>query len=219
MLELEEMTLTQLKALAKEHNIKNISKLKKDELITVLKQLTSSSEIFYDNEKQRDDDNDLDEKESVERHYDENGEPIVDYKLTNEGDEIVEGILDILPDGYGFLRGDNYLSSDKDVYISMVQIRRFRLDTGDIIKGISRFREGEKFPSLIFVGEVNGEHPEKAMKRKRFDELTPIYPNERLKLETTSNEYATRIIDLMCPIGKGQRGMIVAPPKLVRLHY
>ena len=96
----------------------------------------------------------------------------------------------------------------------MVQIRRFRLDTGDIIKGISRFREGEKFPSLIFVGEVNGEHPEKAMKRKRFDELTPIYPNERLKLETTSNEYATRIIDLMCPIGKGQRGMIVAPPKV-----
>ena len=134
--------------------------------------------------------------------------------LTNEGDEIVEGILDILPDGYGFLRGENFLSSEKDVYISMVQIRRFRLDTGDIVKGISRFREGEKFPSLIFVGEVNGEHPEKAMKRKRFDELTPIYPNERLKLETTSNEYATRIIDLMCPIGKGQRGMIVAPPKV-----
>ena len=114
------------------------------------------------------------------QHYDINGEPIVDYKLTTDGDEIVEGILDILPDGYGFLRGENYLSSDKDVYVSMVQVRRFRLDTGDVIKGISRYREGEKFPSLIFVGEVNGEHPEKAMKRKRFDELTPIYPNERL---------------------------------------
>ena len=87
-------------------------------------------------------------------------------KLTTEGDEIVEGILDILPDGYGFLRGDNYLSSPKDVYISMVQIRRFKLDTGDIIKGISRFREGEKFPSLIFVGEVNGESPEKAKKER-----------------------------------------------------
>lgn len=73
--------------------------------------------------------------------------------MTNQGDEIAEGILEILPDGYGFLRGENYLSSDKDVYISMVQIRRFRLDTGDIIKGISRYREGEKFPSLIFVGK------------------------------------------------------------------
>ena len=204
MSKLEDLTLAELKELAKENNIKNISKLKKDELITVLEQVVN----FEDSKQDEDDEN------KHERQYDENGEPIVDYKLTNEGDEIVEGILDILPDGYGFLRGENFLSSEKDVYISMVQIRRFRLDTGDVIKGISRFREGEKFPSLIFVGEVNGEHPEKAMKRKRFDELTPIYPNERLKLETTSNEYATRIIDLMCPIGKGQRGMIVAPPKV-----
>ncbi len=206
---LEEMTLIELKALAKENNIKNITKLKKEELITILKQIvkpekTPTNEIVEEKL----------EKKPTERHYDVNGEAIVDYKLTNEGDEIVEGILDILPDGYGFLRGENYLSSDKDVYISMVQIKRFRLDTGDIIKGISRYREGEKFPSLIFVGEVNGEHPEKAMKRKRFDELTPIYPNERLKLETTSKDYATRIIDLMSPIGKGQRGMIVAPPKV-----
>ena len=216
-MDLEDMTLTELKALAKEHNIKNISKLKKEDLIVVLKDVIGDLEKHSEVVKSSDDDNeddDLYEKEITERHYDENGEPIVDYKLTNEGDEIVEGILDILPDGYGFLRGENFLSSDKDVYISMVQIRRFKLDTGDIVKGISRFREGEKFPSLIFVGEVNGEHPEKAMKRKRFDELTPIFPNQRLKLETTSNEYATRIIDLMSPIGKGQRGMIVAPPKV-----
>ena len=112
------------------------------------------------------------------------------------------------------MRGENYLSTSKDVYVSVVQIKRFKLDTGDMIKGISRFREGEKFPSLIFVGEVNGEHPEKAAKRKRFDELTPIYPDHKLKLETTTNEYAMRIIDLMCPIGKGQRGLIVAPPKV-----
>ena len=208
MVDLENKTLTELKLLAKEQNIKNISKLKKEELIEVLKQLLPNCD---DMEISKEDD---EEKETIERQYDENGNRIIDYKLTNEGDEIVEGILDILPDGYGFLRGDNYLSSDKDVYISMVQIRRFRLDTGDIIKGISRYREGEKFPSLIFVGEVNGEHPEKAMRRKRFDELTPIYPNERLKLETDSKDYATRIIDLMCPIGKGQRGMIVAPPKV-----
>ena len=222
MLDLESMNLADLKLLAKEHNIKNISKLKKEEIIEVLKQIldTTTSTIHEDEEDANNHDNKSNEneeevkKEPVERQYDENGEPIVDYKLTNEGDEIVEGILDIMPDGYGFLRGDNYLSSEKDVYISMVQIRRFRLDTGDIIKGISRFREGEKFPSLIFVGEVNGEHPEKALKRKRFDELIPIYPNERLKLETVQNDYATRIIDLMCPIGKGQRGMIVAPPKV-----
>ena len=207
MLDLDEMTLTELKELAKQNNIKNISKLKKEELITVLKQVIKNENNVIK-------DNNVSENIKVERQYDENGNSIVDYKLTNEGDSIVEGILEILPDGYGFLRGDNFLSSDKDVYISMVQIRRFRLDTGDIVKGISRFREGEKFPSLIFVGEVNGEHPEKAMKRKRFDELTPIYPTERLKLETTSNEYATRIIDLMCPIGKGQRGMIVAQPKV-----
>jgi len=200
-LNLEEMSLTELKDLAKENNIKNISKLKKDELIEMLSQILNQN-------------NSIKREEKVEKQENNTSEEMSGYKLTTEGDEIVEGILDILPDGYGFLRGDNYLSTPKDVYISMVQIRRFKLDTGDIIKGISRFREGEKFPSLIFVGEVNGESPEKAAKRKRFDELTPIYPDERIKLETTSNEYAMRIIDLISPIGKGQRGMIVAPPKV-----
>jgi len=200
-LNLEEMSLTELKDLAKENNIKNISKLKKDELIEMLSQILNQN-------------NSIKREEKVEKEESNTSEEMSGYKLTTEGDEIVEGILDILPDGYGFLRGDNYLSTPKDVYISMVQIRRFKLDTGDIIKGISRFREGEKFPSLIFVGEVNGESPEKAAKRKRFDELTPIYPDERIKLETTSNEYAMRIIDLISPIGKGQRGMIVAPPKV-----
>lgn len=219
---LEEMTLAELKDLAKENNVKNISKLKKEDLITVLKQVL----VFEDTNSEDNDEstglNDtysfsdemMEKKEVVERKFDDNGEPIIDYKLTNESDEIVEGILDILPDGYGFLRGDNYLSSPKDVYLSAIQIKRFRLDNGDIVKGISRLKEGEKFPSLIFVGEVNGEHPEKAMKRKRFDELTPIYPNEKLKLETDSNDYAMRMIDLISPIGKGQRGMIVAQPKV-----
>ena len=137
------------------------------------------------------------------------------YKLTNEDDRIVEGILEVLPDGYGFLRGENYLPTPKDIYISPVQIRRFHLNTGDKIKGISRTpKEEEKFPALIYVGEVNGEHPENAMRRKDFDSLIPIYPEERLKLETTPTEYAMRIIDLMSPVGKGQRGMIVAPPKV-----
>ena len=213
MSDIENMTLLELRNIAKEKNIKNISKLKKEELISLLKQIEKASEPIKTN-------NILEPKKEI--RYDENdeeqfdtvGDSVIDYKVTNEDDEIVEGILEVLPDGYGFLRGDNYLSSPKDVYISPVQIRRFKLDTGDIIKGISRCKEGEKFPSLIFVGEVNGEHPEKAAKRKRFDELIPIHPEERLKLETTTTEYAMRIIDLISPIGKGQRGMIVAPPKV-----
>ena len=204
MINLEDKTLAELKELAKENNIKNISKLKKEELVQVLEQVINSETIST---------TEITKKNETDIKEDENDNQ-EGYKLTNDGDEIVEGILDILPDGYGFLRGDNYLSSPKDVYISPIQIRRFKLDTGDIIKGISRTKEGEKFPSLIFVGEVNGEHPEKAAKRKRFDELTPIYPNERLKLETVPTEYAMRIIDLISPIGKGQRGMIVAPPKV-----
>ncbi len=211
MSELEKMTLLELRNFAKEQNIKNISKLKKDELLLLLEQVTKTPELQEKHEKIEDE---IRYDKNDEEQFQEAGESIIDYKVTNDDDEIVEGILEVLPDGYGFLRGDNYLSSPKDVYISPVQIRRFRLDTGDIIKGISRTKEGEKFPSLIFVGEVNGEHPEKAAKRKRFDELTPIYPEERLKLETTSTEYAMRIIDLISPIGKGQRGMIVAPPKV-----
>ena len=245
MSDLNDMTLLELKSMAKNYNIKNVSKLKKDELIDILSQISKSEAEILKNENSESQDyinnqeisqnlgtnnpeyktnnydivnyskgeNDLDEVRS-QTHYDENGEPVVEYKLTNEGDEIVEGILDILPDGYGFLRGENFLSTPKDVYVSVVQIRRFRLETGDMVKGISRYREGEKFPSLIFVGEVNNEHPEKAMKRKSFDELIPIFPNEKLKLETVPNEYAMRIIDLISPIGKGQRGMIVAQPKV-----
>jgi len=137
------------------------------------------------------------------------------YKVTGENDNIVEGILEVLPDGYGFLRGDNYLSTSEDVYVSPVQIKRFRLSTGDKIKGIARFpQEGGKFPALIFVGHINDETPELALARKSFDDLIPIHPEEKLTLETVQSELAMRMIDLISPIGKGQRGMIVAPPKV-----
>ena len=127
----------------------------------------------------------------------------------------VEGVLEVLPDGFGFLRGKNYLSTPKDIYVSPVQIKRFKLDTGDKIKGFSKVpKEGEKFPALIYVSSVNGDSPDAAIRRKNFDDLTPIFPNERIHLETVSTEYATRIIDLIAPIGFGQRGMIVAPPKV-----
>lgn len=192
-MELENLSLSDLKAKAKEKGVKNISKLKKDELISILNE---------------------NEEVSINQNNSNSNSTEGGYKLTNEGDEFVEGILEVLPDGYGFLRGDNYLPTPKDVYISPVQIKRFRLDTGDKVKGIKRTpKEGEKFPALIYVGEVNGEHPEKAMKRPRFDDLTPIYPNKKLSLETVPSEYTMRLMDLLSPIGKGQRGMIVAPPK------
>ena len=193
----EGLTLTELKDMAKEKGVKNISKLKKEDLIQILSKETNTIPT-----------------EEIKKEEKNSSVTSGGYKLTNEGDEFVEGILEVLPDGYGFLRGDNYLPTPKDVYISPVQIKRFRLDTGDVIKGIKRTpKEGEKFPALIYVGEVNGEHPEKAMKRRSFDDLIPIYPNKRIKLETTPNEYTMRLMDLLSPIGKGQRGMIVAPPK------
>ena len=193
---LEDYSLSELRELAKNKNIKEYSKYKKSELIDLLTENDTTNNEDKNNESVVTDSN-------------------TTYKITNSDDKIAEGILEVLPDGYGFLRGENYLSTPDDVYISPVQIRRFKLDTGDHIKGISRMaKEGERFPSLIFVGEVNGEAPEKAYRRKKFDDLTPIYPTERIKLETEPNEYAMRMIDLISPIGKGQRGMIVAPPKV-----
>ena len=187
-------TLVELRQMAKELGVKNVSSLKKDELIELLSSHNTSSN------------NKISSTNS--------SETIGSYQLTNADDKIVEGILEILPDGYGFLRGENYLSTPKDVYISPVQIRRFKLDNGDMIKGISRQpSDGEKFPALIYVGEVNGEAPEKAYKRTKFEDLIPIYPEDKFILETQPDEYAMRIIDLISPIGKGQRGMIVAPPK------
>ena len=207
-MDFEKCTLVELRQLAKEKGIKNVSKLKKDELIEIL---SNSSDLSINNTTEKNESNISPKKENNTKTNEQSG----GYKITNEDDEIVEGILEVLPDGYGFLRGENYLSSPKDVYISPVQIKRFKLDKGDKIKGIARMpKEGEKFPALIFVGEVNGQAPEMAYRRIKFDNLIPIYPNERLKLETKKTEYATRIIDLMCPIGKGQRGMIVAPPKV-----
>ncbi|MCX7747134.1 MAG: transcription termination factor Rho [Clostridia bacterium] len=131
-----------------------------------------------------------------------------------ESDDPVEGVLEVLPDGYGFLRSDNYLSGPRDVYVSPSQIRRFGLRTGDKIRGKGRIpKEGEKFQALLYVQTVNGDPPEVASKRVPFENLTPIYPEQRIMLETAPRELSTRLIDLIAPIGKGQRGMIVSPPK------
>ncbi|SCJ49416.1 Transcription termination factor Rho [uncultured Eubacterium sp.] len=126
----------------------------------------------------------------------------------------VEGILEIAEGGFGFLRFNNFLTSDKDVYVSPTQIRRFNLKTGDQIKGISRLpNEGERFGALLYVLTVNGDEPGVAIRRPDFEDLTPIFPRERLTLEDSSRDLSMRLIDLIAPIGKGQRGLIVAPPK------
>ena len=126
----------------------------------------------------------------------------------------VEGILDMSDQGFGFLRFSNFLTSDKDVYVAPTQVRRFNLKTGDKIRGIARPpREGEKFGGLLYVVTVNDDEPGVAMRRPDFDDLTPIFPYERISLESSSRDLSLRLIDLVAPIGKGQRGLIVAPPK------
>lgn len=128
--------------------------------------------------------------------------------------ETKEGILEIMPDGYGFIRCDNFLPGENDVYVSPAQIRRHNLKTGDIIVGNTRIRnQNEKFSALLYLKTVNGFEPAEALKRKRFEDLTPIFPNERIHLETPGAKVGVRMMDLISPIGKGQRGMIVSPPK------
>ncbi len=124
------------------------------------------------------------------------------------------GILEVMPDGYGFIRCENYLPGENDVYVSPSQIRRFGLKTGDIIQGNTRIKtQQEKFSALLYIRSINGCHPSEILRRPNFEDLTPIFPNERIRLETDRNAVAMRIMDVVSPIGKGQRGMIVSPPK------
>ena len=125
-----------------------------------------------------------------------------------------DGILEVMPDGYGFIRCENYLPGEHDVYVSPSQIRRFGLKTGDIVRGNTRVKtQGEKFSALLYITTINGYHPSVVVQRRNFEDLTPIFPNERLRLETNRTTTSMRIVDLVSPIGKGQRGMIVSPPK------
>ena len=129
-------------------------------------------------------------------------------------DSFASGILEVMPDGFGFLRSENYLSGDNDVYVSPSQIRRFNLRTGDIVTGVRRIKtEKEKFAALLYVNTVNGKRPMDMQKRVNFEDMTPIFPDERIHLAVPGASTAMRIVDLISPIGKGQRGMIVSPPK------
>lgn len=119
-----------------------------------------------------------------------------------------------MPDGYGFIRCENYLPGENDVYVAPSQIRRFGLKTGDILRGNKRIKtQQEKFSALLFIRTINGYTIEESAKRKAFEDMTPIFPNERIRLETAGCSVAMRVMDLVSPVGKGQRGMIVSPPK------
>jgi transcription termination factor Rho len=133
----------------------------------------------------------------------------------DRGEELIQsGVLDVLPDGFGFLRTNGYSQSKGDVYVSTSQIKRFNLRRGDFIVGqIRPARDGEKYPAMVRIETVNGKEPQKGRWRPNFDDLTPLYPLERLRLEWKPNDIAPRVIDLVAPIGKGQRGLVVSPPK------
>lgn len=231
-----EMTLVNLKEIAKEKGIKNISKLKKSELIEELVKITPNkiekngviltekiapknrnieasihieenvnNEAYVSNSRDRYNVTEEDKEEKKER-----------LKVMINESNSSKGVLEIQENNsFGFLRCNNYLTGENDIYVSPSQIRRFNLRTGDEVEGkVREAKDGEKFKALLFVEKVNGESPDKAIGRKNFENLTPIYPKERLHLETDNGrDLSSRLMDFMCPIGKGQRGIIVAPPK------
>ena len=235
--EYESMTLSNLKETAKDLGVKNISKYKKNELIEEILKVSSNfiekdGVILRENiapkttEETRSDVTKIDNSENIKPNTNsrvntgineaENIEKKENLKEMISESNVAKGILEILENNsFGFLRCRNYLTSSDDIYVSPSQIRRFNLRTGDEVEGkVREAKETEKFKALLFVQKVNGEHPEKAIGRKSFETLTPIYPKERLKLETSDgNDLSSRLMDMICPIGKGQRGIIVAPPK------
>jgi transcription termination factor Rho len=219
----DSMTLANLRELAKEKGIKNITVMKKSELIECLIN-NDSQDMQEEPEKpvtrtENFQAQKMQEEQAQAEQSQGTGREERRAASSNELDQLDSGetkvgILEVLPDGYGFIRCDNYLPGENDVYISPAQIRRFNLKTGDIVAGNTRIRnQNEKFSALLFVKSVNGFHPAEAQKRKRFEDLTPIFPNDRIHLETPGSGVSMRMVDLISPIGKGQRGMIVSQPK------
>ncbi len=156
-----------------------------------------------------------DRQERRERAERAERQPLPAQDASNlDSGQVVTGILEVLGDGYGFIRSDNYLPGENDIYINPAMIRRYNLKTGDILCGNVKVKaQTEKFAALLYLKSINGCRPEEAAKRRNFEDLTPIFPNERIHLERPGGSTAMRIVDLISPIGKGQRGMIVSPPK------
>ncbi|MCY6958764.1 transcription termination factor Rho [Clostridium brassicae] len=219
--DLESMTVVELKQMAKELDIKGSSKLKKAELIQHIMEkypksinkdgITLTEKISPKNVHKEEVKNNISHEE-LEHNTEEKEKNL---KTMINDSETAKGVLEIIENNnYGFLRGENYLTGPKDIYVSPSQIRRFNLKTGDEVEGkVRTAKEGEKFQALLYVQKINGENPEKAVRRKKFETLTPIYPTQRIRLETDQLDLSSRLMDIISPIGKGQRGIIVAPPK------
>ena len=196
----ESLPLATLKDLAKARGLKGISTMKKAELI---------ERMLEEDEKEK-----KSARETVKELSTNTGDKEVHDIDKLDSGITAHGILEVMQDGYGFIRSANYLPGENDVYVSPSQIRRFNLKTGDILEGNTRIKtQQEKFSALLYLSKINEMDPMKAMHRKNFEDMTPIFPNERLSLECGKTSTAMRIMDLMSPIGKGQRGMIVSPPK------
>ena len=196
----ESLPLATLKDLAKARGLKGISNMKKAELI---------ERMLEEDEKEK-----KSARETVKELSANTGDKEVHDIDKLDSGITAHGILEVMQDGYGFIRSANYLPGENDVYVSPSQIRRFNLKTGDILEGNTRIKtQQEKFSALLYLSKINEMDPMKAMHRKNFEDMTPIFPNERLSLECGKTSTALRIMDLMSPIGKGQRGMIVSPPK------
>lgn len=218
----ESLSVTVLRELAKARGLKHLSGLKKSELV---------ERMLAEDEKDKQKAREAAEEEAGKAEAKTGPKAKAEVKTevkTEEApsqdaavarDELdsgmkANGILEVMPDGYGFIRCENYLPGEKDVYVSPSQIRKFNLKTGDIISGNTRIKtQQEKFSALLYVNTINGFHPSAAQRRKNFEDLTPIFPNERIRLERAGATAAMRIVDLVSPIGKGQRGMIVSQPK------
>ena len=204
------LSLGTLKELAKARGMKGISTLKKSELIERMLQ-EDEKETKIEKEKKVEKEEILNTQPATKPEPRSDRPPMEQSEL--DSGICVKGILEVLPDGYGFIRSDNYLPGENDVYVSPSQIRRFNLKTGDILKGNTRVKsQNEKFSALLYVTSINGMKPNE-MRRYNFEDMTPIFPNERLHLERPGGSVAMRVVDLVSPIGKGQRGMIVSPPK------
>ena len=196
----ESLPLATLKDFAKARGLKGISTMKKAELI---------ERMLEEDEKEK-----KSARETVKELSANTGDKEVHDIDKLDSGITAHGILEVMQDGYGFIRSANYLPGENDVYVSPSQIRRFNLKTGDILEGNTRIKtQQEKFSALLYLSKINEMDPMKAMHRKNFEDMTPIFPNERLSLECGKTSTAMRIMDLMSPIGKGQRGMIVSPPK------
>lgn len=213
---LETLSLSVLKDFAKDKKIKNISTMRKSELIDAI--IAADEEHGSATEADKSGDDDTVKKEStstqLREEKQEYGKKTAEEVQEVQPQDMADGILEVLSEGYGFIRCENFLPGDNDVYVSPSQIRRFNLKTGDIIRGPKRMKtQSDKFSALLYLESVNGINPAIAAKRPSFESLTPIFPNERIHLEKNTNTVAMRMVDLISPIGKGQRGMIVSQPK------